>query len=224
MANGSGPKNSWEGFTLNLAGITLFEDDFPVVAEGDYQVEITETDNWWKKGTDKAGPPSSVIFRCKIVEECSEKGKPVAIWIGKGDNDGNRRNWKAAYASIGIALEKLETSINIHPSHFTGKKAFVSLRYNAPIAEGGKPKSDEVDTKFISPASYAERKSNRGGVAVISTPGFKVGGAAPGLPGTGASAAPLAAPQPPGGSGLFGAIPGPVGAPNSAGAPPPLPS
>lgn len=228
----------WQAPSFNLAGIALFEDDFPYVPTGDYEVTLIETAPWKKKGTQEI---SSVIFRLRISEQGAENGKPVAKWVGMEVNEGNARGWKSAYVTFGYDPKALEGAITPHVSHFpAGKKGYIHMD-SPPKAEGQKLKAEDFNVNFLSPETYRKRKAERAlagnGATAAGPQGFSPTGQAPGIPAapaTTAAAAPGApapvAPQPAAtaGASLFGAPPAapqqvPAAPAAPAGAPPPPP-
>jgi hypothetical protein len=213
-----------------MAGITLFEDDFPYILTGDYRVVLVETDEWGDKGK----PPTSIIFRLRIAEPGSEQGKSTATWCGLNPGEGTARQWKAALTSFGYKAEALETTMQPEASWFgVGKEAYIHIE-SPPLSEGKKITSKDVDVKFISPATYLKRKQEQklagsGSPPPGASPGFTPSSPPPGLPTPPvASAQPLAAPLPPGGpqpgASLFGQPPAPANGPAPASAQTPAPS
>jgi hypothetical protein len=224
--------NQWTAPVFNMAGVSVFEDEFPYIPSGDYQVSISETSAWKKKGEQEV---SSVIFRMRIAEEGPHKGKSTAKWIGLTVNVGNTRNWKHAYLSCGYKAEGLEANVQPAPEHFLGKTAYIHIE-SPPLAEGQKLKADDIEVNFLTPQTYAKRKAEAklvNGNGATATQAFQPSSAAPGLPAapsvaTGTVTGPVTvAPQPPGSGGsLFGAPPAPPASAAAApapGAPPPPP-
>lgn len=156
---GNGQKNSWGGLVpvMNMAGVQIYEDGVQHVANGDYMVQITETEPWVKKNAAAGSPPSSIVVRARILEDGSEKGKAIASWPGITPNEGGARSWKAILVSAGADPRALEQALQPLPEMFKDKVAYVHVE-SAPAAEAGKD-SDQSEVIWLRKETYLARKA-----------------------------------------------------------------
>lgn len=190
-------KNQWVMPPVPMAGITLFEEEFSFVPDGDYRCSLVDSEDW----ADPGQAANTVMFNARIEEDGSAKGAMVSLWLGKDTNkEGNQRSWKALYTSVGAQPAALEGNIQPDPAHFFTagqplKTCYVRVRNKTPFVQGQKRDAKDTDRKFISPAAYAEAKKRPTPVPMAAS-GFVPAGGAPGMP-TQAAAPTFSAPAAP---------------------------